>query len=181
MDIDEIKQKAAAKIEEAFADTPMPRKRNYWRGPHECEDIEHYLGGKHWKEITPKLIWNIRECLSYLTPQAFRFYVPGYMLMVLLYPLEVDTLVDRIVHDLSPSSGYSFSDWHNRRLNKLARVVTHDEADGIVTFLDTYLQLSINEVNGYYASTDIFWKIPHQLEGAIKFWSSVRDGTEFEF
>lgn len=57
MELEEIKQKAAAQIESAFADTPMPEKGNYWLGPHDCGNIEDQFGGKHWKEIPSEVLF----------------------------------------------------------------------------------------------------------------------------
>ena len=172
MDNAQIKQEAATKIEEAFADTPMPQKGRYWEGPHECEDIEDHIGGIHWRDVPLQTLSWWRDCINYLTPEAFRFYVPAYMLMVLLHPIEGDTLVDNIVGCLSPSG-----DFHNRHLKEQSKFVKPKEAEGIIAFLEAYQSL-MDADDPYFSDNYGIYHHKRHLEDGILFWTSVRNGID---
>ncbi|MEO8393155.1 MAG: DUF6714 family protein [Chloroflexota bacterium] len=185
MEIEQIKQKAVAQIEAAFADTPPPKAETYVIVNYACEFLTRNFTGKHWGEITGDLLFKQRECLSYLTPEAFRFYIPSYMLAVLLHPDKVDTLMDRIVTDLAPSSGQIWSNDHNAHLLKQADRMSKRELEAILAFLDVYQKYSVAKIAPFY---DLWLppfmeersrKLDCELEEAIKFWSSIRDRAEF--
>lgn len=131
------------------------------------------------KKYLRKFSLYYRECLRTLTPQAFRFYLPAYMLLVLLNPKLADTLINVIVSDLSPSSGKSWSNWHNRILKDDAQVFIPEEASAIIVFLEAYL--SLYNSNDPYLGKPPFpvpWDTENRIKSGLQFWKQIRDGVD---
>jgi hypothetical protein len=72
-------------IESAFAEVPYPGDDNIADHQNclECEELRTYLRGKTWKELSFPKLHDFHEALPLLTPEAFRFFLPGYMLAAL--------------------------------------------------------------------------------------------------
>ena len=45
----------------------------------ECVDIQQAFVGKHWSELSQETLIKENSALSFLTPVAFRFYLPAYL------------------------------------------------------------------------------------------------------
>jgi len=82
----------------AFADVSRPHNDDIAHHADclECDEIRAYLRGKNWEDLSfPEL----RGCqaLALLTPAAFRYYLPGYMLATLSDWSEADMIPMGIV------------------------------------------------------------------------------------
>lgn len=105
---------AGAAIRRAFADTSYPGDRDIgrrsaevaWEHNLEPKQIEAFFAGKTWPEITLRALQDYvgdeAACLSFMTPAAFRHYLPAYMLMVLEEFGAASGLVDSLLARLTP-------------------------------------------------------------------------------
>lgn len=69
-------------IEAAFAEVPYPGDDNIALHENclECDDLRAYLRGKSWRDLKFPELRSFHESLPLLTPVAFRYFLPGYML-----------------------------------------------------------------------------------------------------
>lgn len=69
------------KIEEAFSDGNYPADERIVIGERFGDlKVVTAFKGKHWKEISSDVIFQLRFDLSRFTPEAFRFYLPAYLI-----------------------------------------------------------------------------------------------------
>jgi hypothetical protein len=118
------------------------------------------LRGKHWKELTIDFIVQHREEIECVTADGFRFYLPAFMLAVLLHWDEVDTLPLNLISALTPpkfkdsqrafklrpklAQSYSLEE-HNRtqmdNFQKKVKACSPMEKAAVKAFLDAYPSL----------------------------------------
>lgn len=170
----DLRAQTVAQIQVAFADTPAPAADTHWNDSDECEGINKEWAGKHWRDITVDMLFNRRGCLEYLAPDAFRFYLPTFLIHALTHPAEVDILMDVIMGQLAPQTGRPTSLWHNRRLTTKVANFTAAEAGAVIAFLDTFRALVDANVQPFMLNHDD----QIHFEAASKFWGAVRDNAE---
>jgi hypothetical protein len=107
-------------IEAAFADTSYPGDARLVydnSGRHlECNEIAAAFRGKHWKEVPLETLCYHSAGIFFLTPEAYRFYLPAYLLAALLHYNQADTLPDSVVFSLIPPSDAKDAQVYRRRL-----------------------------------------------------------------
>ena len=116
--------------------------------------------GKHWEEITLETLILNRDHLPWFTPKAYRFYLPAFLIAVILHYEEVDVLSDNTLFSLTPVD--SDDPWNSRFIE---RVTGFDptQKDVIRRFLELYVQLDPLALQ----------YDPHRhLQRAIEFWES---------
>ena len=95
-------------IEAAFAETNYPGDTQLVddnSGYHlECNEVAAAFRGKHWKEVPLETLRYHSAGIFFLTPEAYRFYLPAYLLAAVLHYDQVDTLPDSVVFSLIPPS-----------------------------------------------------------------------------
>jgi hypothetical protein len=105
--IDEMSARVVQKIQEAFATNQYPGDDNlvedssYW----ESINLSDQLKGKDWREISLETLKKNRFSLSLFTPEAFRYYLPAFIIASVLHADEVDTLPSSVFHNLTPPEG----------------------------------------------------------------------------
>lgn len=117
-----IPREIAREAEEAFAAIPYPgddrllRTETYW----ENDEILEAFQGKHWKELSPEVLFKQSDNLGALSPEAFRFYLPACMIGALLHHEETDRLLQNVFYDFTPppSKGEQM-DWFCTRIAPL--------------------------------------------------------------
>lgn len=69
-------------IEIAFADVPYPGDDNIadHQNCPECDDVQAFFRGKSWRDLKFPELRDFHSSLPLLTPQAFQYFLPGYML-----------------------------------------------------------------------------------------------------
>ncbi len=67
----------------------------------ECVEIQQTFVGKHWTELTLETLLEQKSALGFLTPEAFQFYLPAYLSIVIQEFDEVDVLPDNTVFYLT--------------------------------------------------------------------------------
>ncbi len=171
---EELTQQVARQIEEAFADTPYPGDGNicHYAPFGDDENVRRDFTGKSWKVIYPEFVIVNREVLRYLEPKAFHFYLPAYLLTVILYPDQADLLRQRIVEELYlPDYMDSVLTVNDQEFIRKAKLFTQYEIETIISFLNWYRDWC-------KVAEEIMLFLPDLVDSVIIFWLLIRDGQE---
>lgn len=157
-------------IEAAFAEAEYPGDENivtHWSGQY--TDIEEVwvresFTGRHWKTVPLESVIFNRDHLPHFTPEAFRFFLPTFLLAVLQHPVEVDVLSNNLFYELTPDDpeGPSYSPFFDERVNGL----TPAQKDVVRKFINWYLDEFITQE----------WKtlVPNPAwERASRYWNNT--------
>ena len=128
-----------AQIERAWDATRYPGDDNIaYRqdGSHlECMQVADFFRGKSWKDITLQCLRTYRgdgsACLSFMSPEAFRYYLPAYMLIALDNYGEADLIADSAVNALTPQPRGPLQRFWEERVSEFTR----DQKRAILAFL----------------------------------------------
>ena len=99
-------------IEEAFADAEYPghRLEDIAPGAYGSDaELLRAFAGKHWRNLSAKFLERHRAFeFCFLTPTAFRFYLPAYLIGSIHHPIRSKAWTDIVIYHLSPpkASGY---------------------------------------------------------------------------
>jgi hypothetical protein len=94
-----------AKIRQAFEGSVYPGDDNIVAdGGHdpECKETAAAFKTKEWKSVSSDMVRDQKDALSLLTPAAFRYYFPAYLLACLEARNEIDVAWDSVIFDLTP-------------------------------------------------------------------------------
>jgi rubrerythrin len=86
-------------IKKAFADVPYPGDNNITRCPYhcaECRRVAEFFKGKDWNGQPAEELRGNHVALSLFTPEAFHYFLPGYMLVSLDTYEKGDVIPDAI-------------------------------------------------------------------------------------
>jgi hypothetical protein len=93
-------------IAEAFAGVAYPGDKNLVydnSGAHlECAEVAEAFRGKHWREVELDLLRHQSAAVFFMTPGAYRFYLPAYLLASIDRYHEADTMPGSVVFSLTP-------------------------------------------------------------------------------
>ena len=154
-------KKLIQEIENAFSDVLYPGETKLalfaeGRGNEEAEKLRNDFAHKHWKSVPLDVLISNRNNLPFLTPEAFHFYLPAFMIAILLHPKEVGTLSNNTVFKLSPPEP-------TEQLGNLFQTLTHllspSQILTVQSFLKAYTELFPTALN-----------FEEPLREAIKFW-----------
>jgi hypothetical protein len=108
-------------IEAAFADATYPGDDNIAEHQNcpECDDVRAYFRGKAWRDLKFPELHQFHESLPLLTPQAFRYFLPGYMTAV----LDNWEQADMIPYSIIQIGGYQDEAWNVREETKENRKI----------------------------------------------------------
>ncbi|MDY7096026.1 MAG: DUF6714 family protein [Acidobacteriota bacterium] len=113
-----------ARLEEAFASLPIPAEGEvvYDNRPEhlECAQIRKRISGRHWRDITAEEIANDSSALYFLTPTAFRFYLPAWARLSLVAWDDVDLAPMALLVALETPGLESLKAIHRERMDGLA-------------------------------------------------------------
>ena len=142
-------------IEEAFADTPSPTDDNIGY------DLKELKGHK-WQSLPINIIRLRRDDFHNMSPQAYRYFLPALMRAVIIYPDEVDTLVDTIVNLLSPTAMIGeHQEQLKKQLDKRIVLFTEKEKQAVHAFLEAYLELEPEVLHTSKELQDVYAAIKH--------------------
>jgi hypothetical protein len=99
------KNELIVQIEQAFADAVYPGDDKLINANHcgECAEIAEVFRGKKWSSLTNiKFLRRYVAALSLLYPEAFRYYLPAYMIAALIDPATADVILDSLEYDFMP-------------------------------------------------------------------------------
>jgi hypothetical protein len=128
-------------IEEAFAAAPRPPNAELLHP--QCHDDMDLVGlhpVDHWTRLSDALVVSEYAALAFMSPAAFRHFVPAYMIWVLRHPTSPTAVVDATVwafypelysDDLRPfvRSKWSLLDASQRRAVRAFLEALSDEHD----------------------------------------------------
>ena len=86
-------------IIQAFDKTPMPKGK--LTDTYDDEGAQEYFSNTKWNEHSAKNLRIHEAAMCFFTPEAFRYYLPAYMLAELHDPEEADILGEYVVYQFS--------------------------------------------------------------------------------
>ena len=86
--------------------------------------MAEFFAGKSWKEISAKLLRNEyigdgSACLAFMSPKAFRYYLPAYMTIAITEYDDADMVADTAVYALNPEVGTNLYIFQEKRFQWL--------------------------------------------------------------
>lgn len=67
----------------------------------ECDQIARAFEGKHWNSLSPSFIFSHNSALSFFSPEAFRYYLPAFLLAAITDIDAADIAVDSTISNLT--------------------------------------------------------------------------------
>lgn len=107
-------------IEAAFAETKYPGDDRLVydnSGDHlECNEVAAAFRAKEWRELSVDMLRRHSQSLFFMTPEAYRFYLPAYLIAALLDYDKADTISDSVVFSLIPPSDDRDAESYRQRM-----------------------------------------------------------------
>jgi hypothetical protein len=135
----EMRQALVEQIEKAFADVPYPGDNNIansYHGTvfcHDCAELARSFQGEDWRTVSLEKLIKYRDSIPSFKPEAFRFFLPAYMIATVLHFETVDVSSNNTLHELIPPTTredqVNFGDLLTasvRNLSKQQRVAVRD-------------------------------------------------------
>ncbi len=119
----------------AFADTKYPGDGNLIpKGDRLAAEVAAAFRGKIWQTVSRDEVCAHCDDLALMTPLAFHYFIPAYMVHCLRTPLEVNTACTSVVHDLTPPNPGSevMTRWWSQRIETFNAA----QREVIVAFLE---------------------------------------------
>ncbi len=134
------------KIHESFDNIPYPGDKNIGAHPPgvclETDAVVEFFHGKQWQDITLEELQegykgDASACLDFMTPDAYRFYVPAYMLIALSNYNDADVIADTAINSFIPpdESSDDMYQWWEQRIGGFLL----EQREAIIAFLE-YMQ-----------------------------------------
>ncbi len=149
MSVSGLREQVAQKIEAAFANTPYPGDDQICKSGDAGEDLANALRGLHWHEVEIVTIANCHMDMPLMTAEAFRYYLPAFMLALMNFYQHAGTLPMSLLHTLTPPDSGLLQKYienpldttKNARVGDFLNRVTvfnAEEKAAIRLFLETY-------------------------------------------
>lgn len=162
----DLERDLAREVEEAFANVPYPGDDKLLRYSfsYENESILEWFRGKHWKEISLQALRVNETNMHRFSPEAFRFYLPCYMVGGLLHPGETNLVWQCVFSNFAPpeSEGPDM-DWFR----------------AWVSLLDARQKAAVRRYVELYARIEITVPDPC-IEQALAFWRRITEPANRE-
>lgn len=126
-----LAQTAKTKIRDAFANAEYPGDDNLVTDggcDPGCREIAAAFRGKAWDSISTQMVREYNGALPLLTPAAFRYYLPAYLLGCIDSRQKVDFAWDSVITHLTPP-------WKSEFFTERAEGFMDLQADALVAFL----------------------------------------------
>jgi hypothetical protein len=140
-------------IEHAFAGTPYltgPLMNSGWEEPTEYELA---FQGTDWRQLTPRLICHNFSAFSFMTPDAFRSFIPAVLCHELGPGSAVEFELYRVDHVIRPSS-------HRDEIRQRVEAFTPDERWAIVSLLNVEAMMNTDpETLEAYEAAMTAWEL----------------------
>jgi hypothetical protein len=93
-------------IRKAFASSQYPGDNRLVydnSGSHlECNQVADAFKGKHWADLPVDFLRRHADSMFFFTPEAYRFYLPAYLLAAVLSYRDADVIPNNLVHTFIP-------------------------------------------------------------------------------
>ncbi len=160
-----LRQQIAQLIRDAFSITPYPGD-NQISGddPFDGLSVQEAFRGKHWRDVSLELLLNHHDKLPFMSDEAYRFYLPAYLLGILFHFEELDgySFPHQLFRTLAPPG--IGTDAFLRKVN----IFAPQEMEAIYQFLNIYTELFPDESWSYIPDEGA------KLTEATNFWEYVR-------
>jgi len=113
-------------IIKAFSATSQPPADRISAPTYDDEGTAAYFAGKSWQGHSAKELRCYSSSLSFFTAEAFRYYLPAYMLAELDEPEIADVITEGILFHFT----------HELPGRELASCLTHEEREAVACFFD---------------------------------------------
>lgn len=106
----------AEKVRQSFGDVPAPSRISVVPGDQDFESylVEKAFHQKRWSDLTPELAQSRPQAIAFFSPEAFRYFLPGYLLLALE---DISSLDVSLISLLSALAGPTY---HEERLGMLS-------------------------------------------------------------
>lgn len=94
-----------AHIEAAFADARVPAADNISQPTYDDEGTSAYFRGKTWRGHSARQLRSLDFALTVMTPEAFAYFLPAFMIADIESPIEADTIPESLLFNLTPDAG----------------------------------------------------------------------------
>ena len=132
----------------------------------ESQDVANTLRGRRWDEVPLEVLRARAESLPLLTPAAFRYYLPTFMLGVVNHYNEVDVAGDSVLFNLTPPNTRTGWRWDFFR-TRAEQFTTHER-----TAIARFLQFMDERYRSDWANSGI--EPPEDRVGpALRYWGSL--------
>src|SRR5690348_7639431 len=89
-------------IEGAWKDVPYPGDdKIFTQDSYDDEDIVNYFRGTTWHDHEATALRGHSSAFTFFTPEAFRYWLPAFMIAAIEAPEEADVVLERISASLS--------------------------------------------------------------------------------
>jgi hypothetical protein len=68
----------------------------------ECIQVAEAFRGRHWPDVSVDQLLNQPDSLFFFTPEAYRYYLPAFMIAAVQSYVDMDIVVINLVHTLIP-------------------------------------------------------------------------------
>ena len=149
-----------SEIEVAFGDLPYPGDKNIVASPQHCDECRYtaeFFQSKHWREVA----YGQQELpvgwggISFLTPQAWHFYLPAYMITALHEGTTFPDVAGSTLFHLTPAP-VSDEKYFQERVPSLSE----RQKDSIASFVNFICQKLPNEYSERCKLVKEFWQRP---------------------
>jgi hypothetical protein len=107
------------RIDEAFGGLPYPGDEHIVTHNcgdcGDCERTKSALKGCHWRDVSLERVENVREALTFLSPEGFRFYLPAFMIISLMDYDRADIIVIVVIGRLTLPCASDFDRTNEQR------------------------------------------------------------------
>jgi len=154
--VDALIVRLISRIEAAFADAKHPGDGRLLHP--QCfdnSDIRDFYGGVRWRQVPAEVIERNNASLCFFGPEAFRFYLPAFLLWTLRnYRTSDSFTVDSTIYSLDPGQ----DDLRAFILSKLS-ALTAPQREAVVAFLEFMRDHSDGHADAEAAARalDSFW------------------------
>lgn len=125
-----------AAIRSPFADTIYPGHDNIGCSNWEGYELGLHLKGKRWQDLTVKDVDFMSHAVTMMTPEAYRYYLPAYLILGLTEILSANRYVDESL--LPPENEET---WLSADFKKRVEPLTADQKRAICLYLSLEAEL----------------------------------------
>ena len=161
----ENKAAVIQRIHRAFAGTVRPSSDNIIIGnPYddmESEELYEKVKDLNWVEIPSNVAWHRPDILSFLTPDALRYFLPGYIIACISDPEEAYMLLDRVIWELAPIDILGQRVDGTGPLGRLINGMTPEQREAVYAYLSFKYRNAADEIDR------------QDIESPYKFWKNL--------
>jgi len=142
------------RIRDAFRDVPYPGDGNIMYDGPDPELVQMTFEGRHWKELSNEDLVIQSSSICVMTPEAFHFYLPAFLLASLGPPEVADfvlTAIEYMLLEPAPKGSWLFED---------AQLLDREQRAAIREFLEFFRDLEGDSFGEIETALRTRWQEP---------------------